>query len=105
MNREDSVTVDDVRRTVRKLQRTGYLTADAGTSNLVSMDCIPLLAESLGFRKKTVRALRAELAEVQREREEEHIASASVAGRQYGWISFESAASILRGQGKSFNVV
>jgi hypothetical protein len=99
----DDVSAVAVGQAVRELLRAGLLAPerDYPASGWVSIDCIPLIAQHLGFRKKTVRALRAELREVRRQREEEHVASAVIAGYQYGRVPLDAAAFILRGQGKS----
>lgn len=96
------VDAQAVRQAVRELQRLGLMSASGGgIEGWFSMDCIPLIAQRLGFRKKVVQALKAELAEVHRRHLEEHLDQAVLAGRQYGWISPDAAAFILRGQGHS----
>jgi len=98
MNPAD-VDMDTTIRAVRELQRMGLIERE--NPGWVSVDYIPLIAEHLGFRRKTVRALRAELANVRQEREKVHIGSVAVAGYQYGWVSLDAAACILRDQGLS----
>ena len=96
-----SVSAIDVGRAVRELQREGLVTYPAHPAALLSIDLIPVIAQRLGFRKRAVRALRAELAAVQARRDETHIASVMLAGRQDGWSDHQAAAYILRGQGAS----
>ncbi len=91
------VDAQAVGRAVRELQRMGLVTRDmgGGIDGWVSVDYIPLIAQRLGFPKKTVRALRAELAG------ERHIEGAVLAGIMNGWLSRDAIAFILRGEGHS----